>query len=339
MQIAAQRCNRHTRAPPISCKNPALATSGIIRAERKRTRNVYTHIYTHTHTDVSTHVRTHMHVRTSSSLHTLRNNHCMNTQFSCHRIHMDESNKTNETVRPHLRIAMVVQVSSGLIFLPRTRERWWLIVAIQRFTAFAPNLKVALDLPPCRYTLDLISLCKCQHSAPKLQPYLWATHIHHQKFSTFDLTTTRSHYLSKSIFNAAAVAVVAAAAAAAATLPTPCKFWIRSQTLTATSTMAGYALFQCWSWMKNFATMTLHFQIMIAQCTKKPSTTIQVSHWWNQRQLITYTLVIICFVNALAVIVSVGTTNTFELALKTSLPVTNFTSGTVSTAPIFPVLR
>ena len=178
--------------------------------------------------------------------------------------HMDESNKTNETVRPHLRIAMVVQVSSGLIFLPRTRERWWLIVAIQRLTAFAPNLKVALDLPTCRYTLDFISLCKCQHSAPKLQPYLWATHIHHQKFSTFDLTTTRSHYLFKSIFKAAAVAVVAAATAAAATLPTPCKFWIRSQAITATSTMARYALFQCWSWMKNFATMTLHFQIMIA---------------------------------------------------------------------------
>ena len=53
--------------------------------------------------------------------------------------HMDESNKTNETVRPHLRIAMVVQVSSGLIVLPRTRERWWLTVAIQILTAFAPK--------------------------------------------------------------------------------------------------------------------------------------------------------------------------------------------------------
>ena len=107
--------------------------------KKKNTQCAHTHIYTHTHTDVSTHVRTHMHACTSSSLHTLRNNHCMNTQFSCHRIHMDESNKTNETVRPHLRIAMVVQVSSGLIVLPQTRERWWLTVAIQILTAFAPK--------------------------------------------------------------------------------------------------------------------------------------------------------------------------------------------------------
>ena len=70
--------------PDTDNDTQALATSGIIRAERKRTRNVYTHIYTHTHTDVSTHVRTHMHARTSSSLHTLSNNHFMNTKFSCH---------------------------------------------------------------------------------------------------------------------------------------------------------------------------------------------------------------------------------------------------------------
>ena len=52
--------------------------------KKKITQCAHTHIYTHTHTDLSTHVRTHMHACTSSSLHTLRNNHCMNTKFSCY---------------------------------------------------------------------------------------------------------------------------------------------------------------------------------------------------------------------------------------------------------------
>ena len=60
MQIAAQRCNRHTRAPPISCKNPALATSGIIRAERKRKRNAHTHTCTRIRTPMYRHMFAHI---------------------------------------------------------------------------------------------------------------------------------------------------------------------------------------------------------------------------------------------------------------------------------------